>query len=60
MAVLLHMHNGFPTKIMEQTIVTSLHDVTRFSHAIEGGNYKRGTRLSLKASAAAVTVIWVF
>ena len=32
MAVLLHMHSGFPTKLMEQMIVTSLDDVTRFSH----------------------------
>ena len=31
----------FPAKIMEQMIVTSLYDVTRFSHATEGGNYKR-------------------
>ena len=28
MAVLLHMHSGFPTKLMEQTIVMSLGDVT--------------------------------
>ena len=42
MAVLLHMCSGFPTEILEQTIVTSLHDVMRFSHATEGGNYKRG------------------
>ena len=42
MVVILHMHSGFPTKIMEQTIMTSLYDITRFSHAIEGGNYKRG------------------
>ena len=41
MAVLLHMHSGFPTKLMEQMIMTSLDDVTRFSHAIEGGKYKR-------------------
>ena len=39
MAVLPHMHSGFPTKLMEQTIMTSLYDVTRFSHAIEGGKY---------------------
>ena len=38
----LHICSGFPTKIMEQMIVTSLYDVTRFSHAIERGNYKRG------------------
>ena len=41
MAVLLCMHSGFPTEILEQMIVTSLYDVTRFSHATEGGNYKR-------------------
>ena len=35
------MHSGFPTKLMEQMIMTSLYDVTRFSHAIEGGKYKR-------------------
>ena len=31
----------FATKIMEQMIVTSSYDVTRFSHVMEGGNYKR-------------------
>ena len=41
MAVLLCMCSGFPTKILEQMIVTSLYDVTRVSHAIVGGNYKR-------------------
>ena len=41
MAVLPHMLSGFPTKIMEQMIVMSLYDVMRFSHATEGGNYKR-------------------
>ena len=41
MAVLLHMCSGFPTEILEQMIVTSLYDVTRFSRVIEGGNYKR-------------------
>ena len=29
----LHMCSGFPTKIMEQTSVTSLNDITRISHA---------------------------
>ena len=37
----LDMHSGFPTKIIEQTIVMSLYDVTRFSHVTEGGKYKR-------------------
>ena len=41
MAVLLHMCSGFPTKILEQMIVTSLYDVMRLSHARVGGNYKR-------------------
>ena len=41
MAVLLHMCSGFPTEIMEQMIMMSLYDVMRFSHVIEGGNYKR-------------------
>ena len=41
MAVLLCMHSGFPTKLMEEMIMTSLDDITRFSHAIEGGKYKR-------------------
>ena len=31
----------FPTEILEQTFMTSPYDVTRFSHVIEGGNYKR-------------------
>ena len=29
-------------------IVTSLHDVMRISHVIEGGNYKRGSATELK------------
>ena len=41
MAVLLHMHSGFPTKLMEQMIMTSLDDVMGFSHVIEEGKYKR-------------------
>ena len=41
MAVLLCMHIGFPTEILEQMIVTSLYDVTRVSCATVGGNYKR-------------------
>ena len=48
MAVLLHMHSGFPTKMVEQTIVTSLNDVLRISHVIEGGNYKRGSATDLE------------
>ena len=41
MVVLPHMHSGFPTKIMEQMIVTSLYDIMRFSHVTEGGHYKK-------------------
>ena len=41
MADLLHMHSGFPTKLMEQMIVMSLDDIMGFSHAREGGKYKR-------------------
>ena len=40
-AVPLHMCSGFPTLRLEQTIVMSLYDVTRISHATVGGNYKR-------------------
>ena len=56
MAVLLCMHSGFPAEILEQMIVMSLYDVTMFSHATEGGNYKRRVQLSL---GAAITVVWV-
>ena len=41
MVVLLHMQSGFPAKILEQTIVSSLYDITRVSRATVGGNYKR-------------------
>ena len=44
----VHMHSGFPTLLVEQTIVTSLNDVMRISHAIEGGKYKRGSATKLK------------
>ena len=50
----------FPAKLMEQTIVKSLDDVTRFSLAREGGKYKRRVQLSQGTLAAAITVIWVF
>ena len=49
MAVLLCMCSGFPTEILEQTIVTSLYDIRRVSCAIVGGNYKRRAQLSLRA-----------
>ena len=48
------MHSGFPARRSEHMIVTSFHDVTRISHAIGGGNYKRRALLILRA------VIWVF
>ena len=57
MAVPLHMCSGFPAKRLEQTIVTSLYDVMRISHATVGGNYKRRAQPSL---GAAVALIWVF
>ena len=60
MVVLLHMHSGFSTKLMEQSIVTSLYNITRVSHAIVGGKYKRRALLSLGTLAAAITVVWVF
>ena len=41
MVALLHMYSGFATKILEQTIVTSLYDVMRVSRASVGGNYER-------------------
>ena len=53
-AVLACMHSGFPAGISEQMIMTLFHDVTRISHAIEGGNYKRRALPNLGA------VIWVF
>ena len=41
MAVLLCMCSSFPAKLIEQMLMTSLDDVTRFSHVIEGGKYER-------------------
>ena len=57
MVLMLHMCSGFPAKRLEQTIMTSLYDITRISHATVGGNYKRKAWPSLRA---AVTVVWVF
>ena len=57
MAVLLCMHSGFPAKLMRKMIVTSLYDVMRLSHAIEGGKYKRRAELSQGTLAAAITVV---
>ena len=48
MAVLLCIHSGFPTKMVEQMIMMSSNDVTRISHAIKGGNYERGSTTKLK------------
>ena len=47
----------FSTGRSEQIIMTSFCDVTRISHAIEGGNYKMRAQLSLRA---VVAVVWVF
>ena len=60
LVVLLHMHSGFPALLVEQMIVTSLNDIIRVTHGIEGGNYKRGAQPSSRSSAAAITVIRVF
>ena len=38
----------FPAKMMEQTFVMSLNDIMRISHALEGGNYKRGSATGLE------------
>ena len=53
MAFPLCMCSGLPTEKVEQTIVTSLDDVTMIAHAIWGGKYIRRTSLGLGA------VIWV-
>ena len=58
--VLLCMCSGFPAKMVEQTFVTSLNDVTSISHALKGGNYKGEVQPSSTSSAAAITVVWVF
>ena len=42
------MRSGFPAKMVEQMFVTSLNDVTRFSHVREGGNYKKGSTTKLE------------
>ena len=36
MAVLLCMHSGFPTKMVEQTIMTSLNDMMRILSCVRG------------------------
>ena len=64
MVVLLHMHSGFPTEILEQTIVTSLiwcHEVLLCNR---GGNYKRECNRALGllvlSSGCFNTSVWVF
>ena len=57
MGVPMHMHNGFPTGKMEQTIMTSHSDVMRISHTEKGGSYKRSAQQNL---GAVVTVVWGF
>ena len=42
-------HVQFPTGKSEQTIMMSLYDVMRISHAIEGGNYKRRAQPNIRA-----------
>ena len=64
MVVLLCMHSGFPTKILEQTIVTSLYDVTRDSHGRMVGTIKEehngASGLLLLLSGCFETSLWVF
>ena len=38
MAFPLHMHSGFPTEKVEQTIVMSFYDITMIPHAIGEGS----------------------
>ena len=63
MAVPVHMHNGFPTGKMEQTIMMSLCDVMRISYATKGGNYEKEstTELGVDCYCLGVLVqsIWV-
>ena len=53
MASPLHMHSGFPTEKVEQTIMMSLDDVTVITHTIGGGKYKG------ELAQASGAVIWV-
>ena len=55
MAVPMHMHSGFPAGRFEQTIMTSLYDIMRISHATEGGNCKRRALPNWGLAA----IIWV-
>ena len=52
-ASIVHMCSGFPTRRSKQKIMMSWNDVTRISHAILGGNYKRRAHPNPRA------VIWV-
>ena len=49
----------FSHQMVEQTIMTSLNDVMRISHVIEGP-IKGEAQPNLGSSAAAITVVWVF
>ena len=53
MAFPLHMHNGFPTKRIEQMILTLWNDFTVIFHALWGGKYIRTAHTNLGA------VVWV-
>ena len=55
LAVLVCMNSGFPAGRLEQMIVTSFHDVTRISHAVDGGKYIRRALLNLRA---VICVFW--
>ena len=57
MVVPMCMHSGFPTRRLEQMIMTSLYDIMRISCAVKGGNYKRRVQPNLRA---VVTVVWGF
>ena len=54
MAFPLHMCSGLPMEKVEQTIMTSLDDVTMIAHAIWGGKYIRRAHSGFGAG------IWVF
>ena len=64
MAVLLHMHSGFPTLRSERTIVTSLYDVIGSLMLQWEGNIKgecnQASGLLLLSSGCFNTSVWVF
>ena len=53
MAFPLHMCSGLPMEKVEQTIMTSLDDVTMIAHAIWGGKYIR------RAHSGFGAIVWV-